>query len=302
LEQVSKTGFVRVRVDGNIHRTDEALELDLDKKRKHNIEVVVDRIVLEDANDNEMRARVADSVETALKLGKGIVAIQVIKSLSGQVIQKDGKNSPTQSLNHSITQSLSSDFTFSELFACQECGISLPEISPRIFSFNSPFGACPECQGLGTKLEIDPRLVMPNKNLTLAEGAVRPWATASHKVGRQGWYYWKLSELAQEMGFSMDAPAKDLSEKEIQAILHGHGDFEGVVPSLQRRWKETDSEFTRAEIEKYMLIETCPLCRGKRLKAEALAVKIADLGIDQVSEMSVENAIEFFKKIEIERF
>ncbi|MDD5589653.1 MAG: excinuclease ABC subunit UvrA [Candidatus Portnoybacteria bacterium] len=287
LEQVSKTGFVRVRIDGNIHRTDEALALELDKKRKHNIEVVVDRIVLEGGIDNETRVRTADSVETALKLGKGIVVIN--QKYEGGKKEKD--------------------FAFSELFACQDCGIGLSEISPRIFSFNSPFGACPECQGLGAKLEIDPKMIMPNKNLTLAEGAIRPWANASHKVGllrrssseasRQGWYYWKLSELAREINFSMNVPVKDLSQKEIEAILYGRGNFEGVIPNLQRRWKETDSEFTRAEIEKYMLIETCPLCRGKRLKAEALAIKIAGLGIDQISEMSVENAIEFFKKLKL---
>jgi excinuclease ABC subunit A len=315
LEQILKAGFVRVRIDGNIHRVDEALELNLEKQKKHNIEIVVDRIDLNEIApssrqsgasrndsvfvDKETRARIADSVETALKLGQGLVIISNIQlpisnENSKSKIQNYKKISDTK---YKIQNT--QDIVFSELFACQECSVSMPEIAPRTFSFNSPYGACPECQGLGTKLEIDPKLVIPNSGLTLGEGAVRPWATASHRVGRQGWYYWKLSEVAGELGFSMDAPIKNLPKKFIDAILFGHRDFEGVIPNLQRRWKETDSDFTRAEIERYMLIKKCPACQGKRLKPEALAVKIANFSIDRISAMSAGKLIEFFRGIKL---
>ncbi len=290
LEQVLRAGFVRVRIDGIIHRVDEAMEMTLDKQKKHNIEVVVDRIVLENEFDKETRARIADSVETALKLGKGIMIVS--KSLSDQVVKKK--------LNHSVTQLLN-DLVFSELFACQKCGISLPEIAPRTFSFNSPYGACPDCQGLGTKLEIDPKLVIPNQNLTLGEGAIKSWSASWRipRVGRQGWYYWQLAELASRRHFSMDIPVKNLKKGDIDAILYGDGEFEGVINNLQRKWKETESDFTRAEIEKYMLIKKCPTCQGKRLRPEALAVKIVDVGIDQVSEMSVEKSKKFFQSLKL---
>jgi len=278
LEQVLRAGFVRVRIDGFVHRADEALELNLDKQKKHDIEVVVDRLDMENAVEKDTKARIADSVETALKLGSGIAIIN--HKLENQKLKTD-------------------DLIFSELFACQKCGINLPEIAPRIFSFNSPFGACPDCQGLGSKLEIDPKLVIPNPNLTLAEGAVRPWATASHRVGRQGWYYWQLSQVAGRHSFSINKPTKNLSKENINVILYGDGEFEGVIPNLQRRWKETESDYARAEIEKYMLIKKCPTCLGKRLNPEALAVKIAQLGIDQVSAMSIEKTIEFFRKLKL---
>src|SRR3990167_7074362 len=192
LEEVQRGGFVRVRVDGIVHRVEEALAKELERKKKHSIEVVVDRLVMEKGLD---KPRLTDSLETALKLGKGMV-----------IISHDNK-----------------DTLYSEHFACEDCGISLPAIEPRLFSFNSPFGACPECQGLGNKLEIDPNLVMPNPRLTLAEGAIRPWATASHRVGRQGYYYWILSKLAEEAGFSMNEPVGKLPKNIIDLILYGGG-------------------------------------------------------------------------------
>ncbi len=292
LEQAQKAGFVRVRVDGIVYRLEEALEINLDKQKKHSLEIVVDQIEIPKETSKDERARIVDSVETALKVGNGLVVINVRDVRSVRNVE------PNKSISPNNSNKLN-DLTFSELFACKECGISLAEIEPRLFSFNSPYGACPECQGLGTKLEIDSSLVLPNPRLTLAEGAVRPWATASHRVGRQGWYRWKLSELASELGFSMNAPIQNFQKKHIDAILYGINDFEGVIPNLERRWKETDSEFTRAEIEKYMLIKKCPLCRGKRLKKETLAVKIHKFNISQLNELSVEGLKQFFRKLKL---
>ncbi len=293
LEQAQRAGFVRVRVDGIVFRLEEAMELSLDKMKKHSIEVVVDKVEISREISKDERARIVDSVETALKVGKGLIIINTIKS-------EPHPNPPLRKGRE--REGLKEDVTFSELFACKECGVSLPEIEPRLFSFNSPFGACPECQGLGTKLEIDPKLIIPNPRLTLAEGAIRPWATASHRVGRQGYYWWILSKLAEARGFSINASVKDLPKKNIEWILYGDAanDFEGVIPNLERRWKEIESDFARAEIEKYMLIKKCPFCQGKRLKREALAVKINNVDISQVNAVSIAVAKEFFEKIRLE--
>jgi len=260
LEEIQRSGFVRVRVDGDIYPIEEAVEKSMDKNKKHDIEVVVDRLVLGKEID---RSRLIDSLETALKLGKGIVIV--------------------------------GDLIFSEYFSCEECGISLPELEPRIFSFNNPYGACPECTGLGEKLEIDPELVIPNKNLTLAEGAIWPWSKASHKVGRQGYYYWKLSELADKYKFSLDEEVKNLSQKIVNTILNGDGKFEGVIPNLHRRYHETDSDWTRREIEQYMVVKRCPKCQGRRLKTEVLSVTVGGKSINEISEMPIIQAKEFFE-------
>ena len=275
LEEIQRGGFVRVRVDHRIFLIEEALEKNLDKQKKHNIEVVVDRLVLDKGLD---RSRLVDSLETALKLGKGIVIV----SKRGQTPR--GGSDP-------------SDLVFSEHFACEECGISLPELEPRIFSFNNPYGACPECTGLGEKLEVDPELVIPNKRLTLAEGAIWPWSRASHKVGRQGYFSSKIYELAEKHNFSVDDEVKDLPKKVIDIILYGDGEFEGVVANLERRYHETDSEWTRQEIEQYMVVKQCPKCKGKRLKPEVLAVTMGDVSIDKISEMSIDNTKKFFEEL-----
>ncbi|MDO8486662.1 MAG: excinuclease ABC subunit UvrA, partial [Candidatus Staskawiczbacteria bacterium] len=273
LEEIQRAGFVRVRMDGDIYPIEEALEKPMDKNKKHDIEVVVDRLVLGKELD---RSRLVDSLETALRLGKGIVIVnKKIKNKN----YKDG------------------DLIFSEHFACEECGVSLPELEPRVFSFNNPYGACPECTGLGEKLEVDPELVIPNKNLTLAEGAIWPWSKASHKVGRQGYFHWKLSELAKEHDFSLDEEVKNLPKRIIDIILKGDGKFEGVISSLQRRYHETDSDWTRSEIEQYMVIKKCPKCLGKRLKLEVLAVTVGDKSIDKISDMPILQTKEFFETL-----
>ena len=289
LEEIQRAGFVRIRMDGGIYPIEEALARPMDKNKKHNIEVIVDNLILGEKLD---KSRLVDSLETALKLGKGIAIVRNFqrikksKSVSGGRVELFQRSKKYNTL------------IFSEHFACEECGISLPELEPRIFSFNNPYGACPECTGLGEKLEVDPELVIPNKNLTLAEGAIWPWSKASHKVGRQGYYHWKLSELADKYNFSLDEEVKNLPKKIVDIILRGDDSgWEGVMPNLQRRYHETDSDWTRQEIEQYMVIKKCPKCLGKRLKPEVLAVTVKDKSIAQISEMPILQTKEFFETL-----
>ncbi|MBI4225216.1 MAG: excinuclease ABC subunit UvrA [Candidatus Sungbacteria bacterium] len=291
LEELERAGFLRVRMDGIVYRIADAHLVALDKKKQHSVDVVVDRFtyvkdidpVRGNASNGIESSRVRDSVETGLKIGKGFI----------------------------VVSQESADMLFSEHFACVGCGISLPEVEPRLFSFNSPYGACPTCTGLGSMLEVNPELVFPNKNLSIAEGAIRPWASASHRVGRQSWYWWILDDLASRHGFSLDTPVHKLSPDVLTTILYGEsnaptemrhpkhkaqdsGGFEGVIPNLKRRWKETDSEFTRAEIEKYMVIQACPACTGKRLRPEALGVRIGDANIALISDKTISENSLFF--------
>ncbi|MEK7643359.1 MAG: excinuclease ABC subunit UvrA [Patescibacteria group bacterium] len=266
--EVERAGFLRVRLDGDVIRLEEAKDKNLDPKKKHTIEVVIDRIVIDKELD---RARLRDSTETALKIGKGFL----------------------------ITNNTQEDMLFSEHLACASCGISLYDLEPRAFSFNSPYGACVACTGIGSTLEVDQKLVIPNAKLSLLEGAIQPWSRASHKVGRQSWYWWMLEDLASRYEFKLDVPVKDLSKKVIEIILNGDGEkFEGVVPNLKRRWKDTESEWTRGEIEKYMLVQACSVCGGNRLKPEALAVTIDDKNIAEVTHISIREALDFFKTLE----
>ena len=282
LEEIQRAGFVRVRINGIIYRIEEALGKILARYKKHNIEVVVDRLVLDKDLD---KSRLVDSLETALKLGKGIVIV------NSKFEIRNSKQVPKSK------SQIPNDLIFSEHFACSECGISLPELEPRLFSFNSPYGACPACQGLGEKLEVDPKLVIPNPNLSIAEGAIFPWARASHKIGRQGFFWWKLKELAERENINLYTPVKNLSKEKIDLILYGNNDFEGVIPWLERRYHETDSEYAREEIEQYMVEKKCEECRGKRLKPEVLAVTVAGKSIDQVVEMEIDKVKEFFESL-----
>lgn len=283
LEEIHKQGYLRVRLDNGMMRIEEALDLRLDPKKRHSIEVIVDRLMIDKETE---RPRLHDSLETTLALGKGIAFVCVY----------DEKKEVGQSKT----------VLFSENFACAICHISLPPIEPRLFSFNSPYGACPRCTGLGNQLEVDPDLVFPNKNLTLAEGAIQPWARASHRVGRQSWYWWMLEELASRRHFSLNDPVKSLPKKVVDLLLYGEGgdenkrksdSFEGIIPNLERRWKETDSEWTRSEIERYMRITECSLCKGKRLRDEALSVTIGNNSIADLSAMSVKELLTFIENI-----
>ncbi len=286
-EQIKKAGFARVRVDGTLMDLNEAQRLSLDKQKKHSIDVVVDRVQI----SSEDRGRVSESLEKALNLGDQLAIAQII----------DDKKPKEMML--------------SQKFACPDGHVQLSEFDPRDFSFNSPHGACPECKGLGTKLTIEPDLVIPNQRLTLAEGAIRPW---SKTTSRLSWYSRILYAVADAYGFSVDTPIKDLPKKYLDVIMFGTGDrkihvsgesatrdasyqfntvFEGVIPNLERRYRETDSEYMRSEIENYMRIRQCPVCLGRRLKPEVLAVTVADKGIVDVSQMSIEDADVFFESL-----
>ncbi|MEK7500789.1 MAG: excinuclease ABC subunit UvrA, partial [Patescibacteria group bacterium] len=288
IQKLADSGYSRVRVDGEIYKVEDALKLNLERYKRHSLEAVIDRLAIE--SDPDMRARVSESTEQALKLGDGLMIVAF-----GQYGQ------------HPV---LAKEEIFSESLSCAYCGINFPEIEPRSFSFNSPHGACPHCTGLGHTLEIDPDLVFPNKNLTLEEGAIRPWAAASHRVGRQGWYFYIIEELARDVGFRTDIPIKDLPEEIIELLLYGSTspklktknlklktDFEGVVGNLLRRYKETESDFTRAEIERYMLEKVCPTCKGARLKPEALAVKFLKHNVSQIVNLSVKDCRAFFARV-----
>jgi excinuclease ABC subunit A len=268
-----KAGFVRVRVDGYVRDLSE--EFGLDKNKKHTIEAVVDRLQIGEAENS----RITDSVETALKLGAGVVLISII----------DGE-----------------ELLFSEHFACVHCGISLGEIAPRTFSFNSPHGACPACSGLGVKLEVDPDLLIPNKDISLAQGAIRAW----------GWFSWHASELhdlARRYGFSLNTPVSKLGEEHLKLVLYGEDgelvrcrnrygrikeyftNYEGAIPYLERIYRDTESNNTRAEIGRYMASYPCPACNGKRLKPESLAITIDGMNIIEVTELSASEALRWMR-------
>jgi len=285
LIETKKSGYSKVRLDGKIMSIDDAIATKLEKNKKHTIDVVVDRITIDPGD----RTRVADSLETAVDLGDGVV-----------ILQKEGQ---------------SKDIFLSQKFSCPDGHVDMAELHPRNFSFNSPHGACSACTGLGTKLEVDPDLVIPNKRLTLAEGAIRPW---SKTTSRLTWYGRILQALADEYKFSLDKPVKDLPEKAINAILYGSGKdritveadtekfsgdytttFEGVVHNLMRRYKETDSDYMRKEIEQYMRVKTCPVCKGARLKPEILAVIVGGSSIVDVSKSSIEEAEKFFRLLKL---
>lgn len=281
LEEVKKQGFVRVRVDGEMRDLDD--DIDLEKNKKHSIEVVIDRIVVKEG----VAARLADSIETALKMGGGKVIIDVIGE---------------------------EELLFSENHACPHCGFSIGELEPRMFSFNSPFGACPECDGLGSKLEVDSDLVIPDKGLTLKQNAIAPWEPSSSQ------YYPQLLEaVCTHYGIDMDTPIKDLPDDQLQKILYGSGKdkiyfkyendfgqiregnihFEGVINNIQRRYKDTSSDYIREQMEKYMGEHACPSCKGYRLKTESLAVLIDGNHVGKVTDLSIEDAFEFFGNLKL---
>jgi excinuclease ABC subunit A len=279
-EQFQRAGFARARVDGVIYALDEFPELD--KNYKHKIEIVVDRVV----NNEENRTRLAQSVEQAFDIAEGLLIVH---------------NADTKK-----------DKGYSLKYACVDHpDVAIPELEPRTFSFNSPHGACPVCTGLGNRLEVDPELVIPNGRLTIAEGAVRPF----NRINTDAWYMKKLQAVAERYGFSLHVPTAELSKKQLDIILYGTGDetyrvslslgrsfnttYEGVVSNLERRHKETDSDFIRRDIERFMQQKPCHACGGKRLKPEVLAVTVADRSIMDICELSIDDALDFFNSIKL---
>ncbi|MFX0114479.1 MAG: excinuclease ABC subunit UvrA [Candidatus Hodarchaeota archaeon] len=282
LEDLRKTGFIRVRVDGTLCEIDSSIKLE--KNKKHDIEVVIDRIQLK----ADVEGRVAEAVETALEEGDSRLIVSAINGTA------------------------SKDMLFSELFACVDCGISIPKLEPRSFSFNSPFGACPECNGLGEKLEVDPDLIVVDRNLSLLEGGyyVRPEPNS--------WRYRYFTTMGEEYGFTLDTPLKEIPAEGLNALLYGTGGKklrfenpetgniwstapEGSVNVVLRRWKETSSDSARRWYEQFMSINPCPACSGKRLRPESLAVLIGDHNIHEITCMSVDEATLFFGNVQLNK-
>ena len=281
LEDIKKQGYVRVRVNGELYDLDD--DIDLNKNKKHDIEVVIDRIVVKD----DVEGRLSDSLETAASLAGGRAIIDII---GGE------------------------ELIYNEHHACPVCGFSIGELEPRLFSFNSPFGACPECDGLGSKLEVDPDLVIPDKSLSLAEGAIAPWEPTSSQ-----YYPELLKAVCKHYGISMDVPVSELPDSQLDKILYGSGSdrirfrytnefgktrdnqiyFEGVLKNVERRYRETSSDWIREQMEKYMAERPCPVCQGDRLKEEALAVKVAGLNISQVTRFPITEAVDFFNSLNL---
>ena len=280
LDHIRKEGYTRLRIDGEIRDAGE--EIQLEKNKKHTIEVVIDRLIIRP----EIRPRMAESMEVALKMGQGVAYVQIV----------DGEQ-----------------LMFSQNFACEDCGISLPEITPRMFSFNSPFGACPVCSGLGSQMEMDLELVLPDKAKSLAEGAIAPMST-----NVKGYYMRQMDALVQKYGCTLDTPWQEMPAKLQQKLLYGTGEeilefgyenmfgqykihripFEGVMNILNRRYRESESDTMREEYENYMSVNLCPECHGARLKPEVLAVTIGGKNIQQVTDMPVAQCQEFFQQVE----
>ncbi len=272
IETARRDGYVRARIDGIV--TDLAEEINLEKTKKHNIEIVIDRLVIK----SDIQKRLTDSLETAIKLAGGLALVDVV----------DGE-----------------ELRFSKNFSCPDCGISIDEIEPRLFSFNSPFGACPECAGLGFKIEVDPELIVPSNKLSILEGALR--APGFNNIATEKSYNRDMMErLAAHLEFDLNKPFKDLTPEIQKKVLYGTkgekikfgygyaGDFPGVIPTMQRRYKETTSDYMKEEYEKYMSNRVCEVCNGARLKKEALAVTIGGLNISQLTSQSIRKVKDFF--------
>ena len=278
LAELQRAGYLRARIDGDVVDLDEVTELE--KQKKHTVEVIVDRLVV----DADSHQRLAEAVEQALKLGEGVLIVQEHETDNEQV--------------------------YSEHYATTNSGFSLSEIEPRLFSFNAPHGACSNCTGLGSLRVVDSELVIPNQRLSINEGAIRPW---SRTTSRMTWYTKLMEAVAQAHNFSLDEPIMRLTHEQLMNVLYGTGDeiikvpgpggrsysttFEGVIPNLERRYRESESDFVKGEIERYMTHMTCPVCRGKRLKPEVLAITVNDKSIADVVEMSVEKALQYFTSL-----
>ncbi|MFZ0575016.1 MAG: excinuclease ABC subunit UvrA [Candidatus Cybelea sp.] len=304
-EEVAKEGFTRVRVDGETKEL--SSKIVLDKKRKHTIEVVVDRLV----RKPDVRKRLADSVETTLRLSSGIVTVLIDPS-TGPVLSERSESKGSGQAK---------ELTFSEAFACVYCGLSFEELAPRLFSFNSPYGACPACSGLGEKIEIDPWKVIPDRSKSISQGAIVPWSRnmgSGRYPSMNPYYMQQLERVLRRYRVKTSTPIEQLSDEVLDVILYGtdreqtfaytsrggktweyRSSFEGVVNNLQRRYSETSSDYVKEEIEKFMSASVCPSCKGARLKPEALAVTVGGRNIDELTRMSIEQLELFFRELSL---
>src|SRR5437588_9948763 len=301
-EELRAEGFSRVKVDGELKRLDE--EIALDKKFKHDIAVVVDRLVMK----AELRKRLADSIETAVALAGGLVEIELVEPDDSPAVQSGEPGGQAGRHREGEVQ------IYSEKFACPVQGPSLVELEPRIFSFNSPHGACPRCTGLGSQMEIDPELVVPDSSLSIGEGAIAPWAQSASD------YYDQLTQaIAERYTIDLETPWEKLSAAQREFFLHGtNGDrvqvsyrnrfgrrrsyatrFEGIIPSLERRYRETESDFAREKIEEYMTLRPCPECGGARLRPESRAVLVGGTPIHEFTGLSARRALEWVRRLEL---
>lgn len=281
IAEMKKSGFVRIRIDGEVMDIND--EIKLDKNKKHSIEVVVDRIVIKEG----IARRLTDSLETVLKLSGGLALVDIM----------------------GVEEKL-----FSQNYACPDCGIAMEELSPRMFSFNSPFGKCPSCDGLGELRKIDPDLVIPDRKKSISEGGILPW----RNINGESWYYNIVEGAAKHYGFSMDAPIEELGDDVVNLLLYGNNgekfkvkyerefgrgeamlSLEGVVNNLERRYKETKSDYMRSDIESYMSSTPCSLCKGARLKKESLSVYVGGISIAELCSMPIHQILDFFKNLEL---
>ncbi|MFH1184821.1 MAG: excinuclease ABC subunit UvrA [Chloroflexota bacterium] len=310
-EEIRKSGFVRARVDGTVHSLDD--EISLDRYKQHDIDAVVDRLVISaegSADDvKAARSRLTDSVETALKFGEGFLTISMVDGRKSEASVRK-RDSASES------RPATGDLHFSESLSCPVHGISLPEIEPRTFSFNTPHGACPDCQGLGNKLEIDPDLLIPDREVSLNEGAIVAMEWGGPR--EEGGFYWQsLEAAAKYFGVDLKKPVKDLTAEQLDIVLHGTRgkeipikyksargheftfarEFEGVVGNLERRYRETNSEYIRERINEYMSDKPCPTCKGKRLRPEAIAVTVAGANIIEVTSWPILRTLEWITEL-----
>jgi len=311
LQDINKAGYVRVRVDGVMYEVTD--DIPMDRYKQHTIEVVVDRLVVKEG----LERRLSDSIEAALKMGVGSVTLSLefpedavvpdrVQMLIGQ--QSEAGTGPRRKASAGPI-----DLLFSEAYSCPVCGYTLPELEPRLFSFNSPYGACPECTGLGTKTEFDPDLVCPDKSKSLRSGAILPFVYKSGEV--KDWWPEMLDAVGKICGFDASKPVRDIPEEGMKAVWYGLSEpisvrmrysrsertfkteWRGVLGSLRKRYEETESEWVKNDLEQYMSTKPCPVCKGRRLKPEALSVKVADRDMSELTTLAIEDAFNFFSTL-----
>lgn len=310
LQDISKAGYVRVRVDGQMYEVTD--DIPMDRYKQHTIEVIVDRIVVKEGIDR----RLADSIEAALKMGNGLVTLSLDFPKDAEIPARVRQLADQQATDgESENAGGAWDILFSEAYSCPVCGYSLPELEPRLFSFNSPYGACPECTGLGTKTEFDPDLIAPDPSKPLRDGAILPFVYKSGEV--KDWWPEMLDAVGKACGFDARKPVKEIPAAGMEAVWHGisepitvvmkysrsersfRTEWRGVLASLRKRYDETESEWVKSDLEQYMSTKPCPTCHGRRLKPEALGVKVAERDMSEVTRMSIGDAFAFFDSLPV---